>query len=66
MKFVKFSTKNVACLVQTKATISFIIFWDFSMFYQVFLSPQMKRWAIITYKHVASQVASRVEKRLKT
>ena len=32
-------------------TISFIIFWDFSMFYQIFLSPQVKRWAIITYKH---------------
>ena len=32
-------------------TISFIIFWDFSVFYQIFLSPQVKRWAIITYKH---------------
>ena len=32
-------------------TISFIIFWDFSMFYQTFLSPQAKRWAIITDKH---------------
>ena len=32
-------------------TISFIIFWDFSMFYQIFLSPQVKRWTIITYKH---------------
>ena len=21
------------------------------MFYQIFLSPQVKRWAIITYKH---------------
>ena len=21
------------------------------MFYQIFLSPQIKRWAIITYKH---------------
>ena len=21
------------------------------MFYQIFLSPQMKRWAIITYEH---------------
>ena len=21
------------------------------MFYQVFLSPQVRRWAIITYKH---------------
>ena len=32
-------------------TISCIIFWDFSMFYKIFLSPQVKRWAIITYKH---------------
>ena len=31
------------------ATISFMIFWDFSMFYQIFLSPQVKRWVIITY-----------------
>ena len=31
---------------------SFIIFWDFLLvFYQIFLSPQAKRWAIITYKH---------------
>ena len=21
------------------------------MFYQIFLSPQVKRWAIVTYKH---------------
>ena len=26
-------------------------FRDFSMFYQIFLSPQVKRCAIITYKH---------------
>ena len=32
-------------------TISCIIFWDFSMFYKIFLSPQVKRWVIITYKH---------------
>ena len=32
-------------------TISFITFWDFSMFYQIFISPQVKRWTIITYKH---------------
>ena len=32
-------------------TINFIIFWDFSMFYQIFLSSQVKRWAIIIYKH---------------
>ena len=33
------------------ATINCIIFWDFFMFYQTFLSPQVKRCAIITYKH---------------
>ena len=31
--------------------ISFIIFLDFLMFYQIFVSPQMERCAIITYKH---------------
>ena len=35
----------------TYPTISFIIFWDYLMFYQIFLSPQVKQWAIITYKH---------------
>ena len=33
------------------ATINCIIFWDFLMFYQSLLSPQVKRCAIITYKH---------------
>ena len=33
------------------ATISFIISWDFLMYYQTLLLPQVKRWAIITYKH---------------
>ena len=32
-------------------TMIFIIFWDFLMFYQIFLSPQVKRLAIITYKY---------------
>ena len=32
-------------------TITFIIFWDFLMFYQIFLSPQVKRSAVITYKN---------------
>ena len=26
------------------------------MFYQLFLSPQVKRWAIITYKHGISEL----------
>ena len=32
-------------------TTSFIIFWDFLMFFQIFLPSQVKRRAIITYKH---------------
>ena len=32
-------------------TIISIIFWDFLMFYQISLSPQVKRYAIITCKH---------------
>ena len=31
--------------------IIFIILWDFLMFYQIFLSVQVKRWASFTYKH---------------
>ena len=31
--------------------IIFIIFLDSLMFYQIFLSPQVKRYAIITDKH---------------
>ena len=27
------------------------------MFYQIFLSPQVKRWAIITYKHGIYELA---------
>ena len=34
-----------------RPTIIFIIFRDFLMFYQIFLLPQMKRCAIITFKH---------------
>ena len=33
-------------------TITFIIFWDFLILYQIFLSPQVKQCAVITYKHV--------------
>ena len=34
-----------------KSTIICIIFWDFLMFYQIFLSPQVKQCAIINYEH---------------
>ena len=33
------------------STISSIIFLEFPMFYQIFLSPLVKRCAVITYKH---------------
>ena len=33
------------------SAITFIKLWDSSMFYRIFLSPQEKRCAIITYKH---------------
>ena len=32
-------------------TILVIIFWDFLMFYQIFLSPQVKRFVIISNRH---------------
>ena len=32
-------------------TILVIIFWDFLMFYQIFLSPQVKQIMIISNKH---------------
>ena len=34
-----------------ETTIIFMIFWNFLMFHQIFLSPQVKWWAIITDKH---------------
>ena len=32
------------------------------MFYQIFLSPQVKRWAIITYKHGTYQLPHELPK----
>ena len=40
-------TSVVHCI----ATMIFIIFWDFLMFYQIFLSPQVTQRAVIIYKH---------------
>ena len=39
------------CPVNSRATIIFIIFWNFMIFYQIFVSPQVKQCAIITDKH---------------
>ena len=34
------------------------------MFYQIFLSPQVKRWAIITYKHGIYELPHELPKNL--
>ena len=34
-----------------ESTIIFIIFWDFSIFYQIFLSAPVKRSVTISNKH---------------
>ena len=49
----KFSNGSIVIfsLLKIKATIIFIIIWDFSMFYQIFLSPQVEWCVIVTYKH---------------
>ena len=36
--------------VAVTATISFTIIWDFSMFFQILFSPQVKPCVIIFYK----------------
>ena len=36
------------------------------MFFQISLSPQVKQWAIITYKHGILRVASRIAEQLNT
>ena len=42
-----------------------IKFWDFSMFYQFFLSPQVKWCAIITYKHGIYELPHKLPKELR-
>ena len=44
-------SKKIYLIIYPISAISFIIFWDFLMFRQTFFSPQVKRWAIVTYKH---------------
>ena len=47
----KLQIEEIVIINDDKPAIIFIIFWDFLMFYQIFLSPQVKRCAIITHKH---------------
>ena len=46
-------------------TINCRIFWDFLMFYQTFLSPQVKRCAIISYKHGMYKLPQELPKNLR-
>ena len=46
-----------------RATMSFI-FWVFLMFYQIFLSAQVKRCAIITYKHGINELPHKLPNEL--
>ena len=59
---------RVACAEEKLGNIEshIIIFWDFSMFYQIFLSPQVKRMAIITYKHGIYKFPHELEFRIRT
>ena len=45
--------KDIVMIIiyKTWARPAISIFWDFSIFYQIFLLPQVKQYAIITYKH---------------
>ena len=55
-----------SCLLNSnQSAIIFIIFWDFLMFYQIFLSPQVKRCAIITYKHGMYELLHELPKELR-
>ena len=42
---------HVLEILEDLPTIIFITLWLFLMFLSIFLSPQVKRYAIITYKH---------------
>ena len=48
-----------------RSTIIFIIFCDFLMFHQIFLSPKVKRCAIITYKHGMYELPHKLPKHLR-
>ena len=48
--------ENKLIHIKSWSTIIFIIFWDFLMFYQISLSPKVKRCAIITYKHIICEL----------
>ena len=47
--------------INERPTIIFIIFGDSLMFKQIFLSPKVKRCAIITYNHVIYQLPNELQ-----
>ena len=56
IKSLKFRRKSEKTLKLMKParwlpTISFITFWNFLIFHQIFPSPQVKLWTIITYEN---------------
>ena len=51
--------------IEKLSTIIFIVFWDFLMFYQIFLSPQVKRCTIIVYKHCIYELPHELRNNLK-
>ena len=57
-------TKFVLCQ-SLPPTITLIIFWDFLMFHQVFLLPQVKRNAIFSNKHGVYELPSKLLNDLK-
>ena len=59
------SVKGTSNLIDTWATTMVIILREFLMFYQVFLSPQVKR-SLVIGKNWYIRVASRVAERFKT
>ena len=44
-------SNHIKFILKTYNYNQFQNFWDFLMFYQISFSPQVKRFAIITYKH---------------
>ena len=46
------------------ATILAITFWDFLMFTQIFLSPQVKRLVIISNKHSINELPNDLRLRI--
>ena len=60
------NTKIISLSWNLIPTISFLIFWDFSRFYQIVLPPQVNQWTIITYEHCIYQLTHELQNDLKT